>query len=248
MIPVRFTAIALSALLLAASVTSCIRINPLKADFTQKTGQTVAKTYKVGSFDVLDAAGCDVRVTVGIPDGTARLEGPAESVDKTEISCKRGVLSVGISKLRSAEQKPTLYVTLNTLREITATVSSNVKFDNGISAERIELTATTAGSIDIPSITAQSCEINSTTAATVIIGTLSTGTIEACATTAADIRIKGGSAQRVDLVANTAGSINCSGMHALAGEASAETGSNIKCSVKDLSSSQSNSGGHISNH
>lgn len=231
----------------------------------------VTKTVSISSFDEIDVSRANVIVRIGTPDGTAKISAPDNIIDKLNIECRKGELTIGYpSKYNiNGNVRTTVEVTAASLSELDASLSSKVEVRGVIdTTDKLDLQAGTSATILLGKVSAAKCDIESTTSGTVSIqqlttsgkteisvttsadakiGNLSCRMLEATATTSGDIELKGGKTDRAEYTANTSGSINASALTATTGEAFANTSGSIRCNIKNPTGLTSNTGGSIKN-
>lgn len=231
----------------------------------------VTKTVSISSFDEIDVSRANVIVRIGTPDGTAKISAPDNIIDKLNVECRKGELTIGYpSKYNiNGNVRTTVEVTAASLSEIDASLSSKVEVRGVIeSTDKLDLQAGTSATILLGKVSAAQCDIEASTSGTVSIQQLTTSgkteitvttsakakigdltcrKLEATSTTSGDVEVKGGNASVAEYTATTSGSIDASALTASTGEATANTSGSIRCNIKNPTGISSNTGGSVKN-
>lgn len=216
------------------------------------TGTGEVREFKVGDFDELCVANVDVTITVGAPTGVVRVEAPEKVIERMEVKCTRGELSVNYKKrnsVRDNNPKAKVFITVPSPKDIVATVGATVSVDKAMSVRGIDICTTTGASVEFPELKVSGdCDIEATTSGEVVVGKLTADELEVSATTGASVKIKGGAVRKAELDANTGADVRCAAMSATTGSASASTGGSVDCHISNLTDRIVSTGGSVDNH
>ena len=189
--------------------------------FTAAAQQT--QTRQLSSFSGVKASeGIDVFLKQGNKE-EARVEVTGADPEDvlTEVSGSYLKVHMGEGRFRNVRAK--VYVTYVKLNRLSASSAGSIYSEGTIQANSMELSASSAGSIEI---------------------TIDAGTVEVSASSAGDVELKG-QAKRVSLDVSSAGEIEAYDLTADDVEAEASSGGSIKANVRESLYARASSGGSI---
>lgn len=203
-----------------------------------KESTPVTKQLKVNSFDAIEAECVDVFVTVGPATGSLSVTASPEVMEKFSARVNNGTLKLTALKNGSnnsfnnffkKNKRPVVRITVPTLREIDAELSSKIIVDQPFAVNNLEVSCETSSSVKLAGITATGeVELKAETSSTVNVASLSSATVEADSETSSTISIGSLKASAAELNAETASSIKIDTVNVDRLEADAETASSIK--------------------
>ena len=182
-----------------------------------------AETRELGRFTGVKAAeGVDVFLTKGDKE-RARLEvtGTDPSNVVTEISGSYLKVHMKDGRYRSVDAK--VYVTYVTLDKLSASSAGSIFSDGTIDARSLEISASSAGSIEV-SVNTNSADVSSSSAG--------------------DIELKG-KARSINVDASSAGEIDAYDLEVEQVDAAASSGGSVKINVIESLDARASSGGSI---
>lgn len=203
-----------------------------------KENELITKELQVSTFDAIDAECVDVYVTVGAPTGILSVTASpkvmqnfsARVEDKElKITCLKKGSNISFKSLFKNDKRPVVRITVPSLREIDAELSSKVVVDKSLSVNNIEIACETSSSVKVPGIIATGAvELKSETSSAVNIDALSAYAVEARCETSSTLSIGSLKASVAELKAETASTIKVADINVETLEADAETASTIK--------------------
>lgn len=258
--------------ILSAIIIAAVAAMPACARTVTPSSNIVSKTVSVGSFDEIDVSRVNLVVHIGNPTGSAKISAPDNLIEELQVKTSDGELDIRFPKNFNfkGDSKTTVEVTVGSLKEIDASLSSKVEIRGAlVVSEDIDLSASTSARILLGKVSASDCDIEASTSGSVSvqqlkvsgkadvhvstsasakIGLLQGGQFKAEANTSGSVTVNGGSADKVDFKANTSGTVNAVAMKAETGKAEANTGSQVKCNIACPTSISSNTGGRVKNN
>lgn len=214
------------------------------------TGEMVSRTFNLGDFHELEVSQINVELTQA-PAGEATLTAPSDLIDKIVVKQKGDDVEVYVKGKKFGENKSNLNATLtvssSAIKEIEANCAAEVNIKGELrSANDIDLTVSTAATINASVVTCRKADLEASTAGTLNVGRIvCTGELDAEASTAGTIKVNSGTAAYAKLEASTAGTVTVNA-ELNGGRAEASTGGTIKAPTANLSIEKS-TGGSVKN-
>jgi len=181
------------------------------------------QTRNLASFTrVKVAEGIDVFLKKGDKE-SARVEVTGESPDVVLTEVSGPYLKIHMKSGSYHNVNAKVYVTYVNLQELSASSAGSIFSESTIKSERMDISASSAGSIEV---------------------SIDAGTLEVSASSAADIELKG-KAKTASFEASSAGEVDAYDLEAETVEADASSAGSVKLSVSRSLNAQASSGGSI---
>lgn len=258
--------------ILSAIIIAAVAAMPASARTVTPSSNIVSKTVAVGSFDEIDVSRVNLIVHIGNATGSAKVSGPDNIIEELQVNTRGGELEIGFPKNFNVkgDTQTTVEITVSTLKEIDASLSSKVEIRGAlVASDDLDLCASTSARILVGKASATDCDIEVSTSGTVSIqqltvngktdigvctsasakiASLQSKQLKAEANTSGSVTVSGGRVEKGDFEANTSGSVNVAGVSVETGKADANTGGQVKCYITRPTSISSNTGGRVKNN
>lgn len=208
-------------------------------------GKVIIENRDITGFTGINVSeGISVEVEIGEKE-TVRVETDENLIEILRTEKKGDVLNVYLDKNVGKSFALKVYVMTKSIKELKASSAGRIAITNPIEGDQFKFNASSAGHIELRSVSGKTCNINTSSAGVVAFKAITAETADIDASSSGRIEVSSGTVSDVSLEASSGGNIKLTNVKATTCNANASSSGFISIEVSDKLKAKASSGGEI---